>query len=209
MRSLLEHRPKAHVPTPVLRPTGVAAAKLPCKPGTSRHVLDELRADLVDVPLEPTAMRQALDPHTWVPNLRVVDLERVRLTDPAPIEENLDAIRAHVDQAPFVKHEDALAMALASIVAMLDETPKPLDVAYAFGRAKYESYRLAKHAESGGYQWRDIDGIYGLIEAEQFIQHTLYDWAKDMAAVPTSESSEPDPTDIALRVAELLAEAGL
>lgn len=57
---------------PVMRPTGVPAVKLGCRPGTSRTVLDELRADdkawlplstggLRVVPLKPSAVVDPLE----------------------------------------------------------------------------------------------------------------------------------------------------
>lgn len=50
MRTLLHHPHRSEVAVPVaVRPTGVAATKLGCVPGTSRRVLDELRADLAIV----------------------------------------------------------------------------------------------------------------------------------------------------------------
>lgn len=123
--SLPRHHTKHHpaeasipVAKPQQRPTGVPAAKLGCAPGTSRRVLDELRAD--DRPITPTAIRRAFDSRTWVPSLRSV-----------PLIDDVDTVVADIlasfDAVPFVRHEAAFVLVLAPLAAMLDQATPVTD----------------------------------------------------------------------------------
>ncbi len=67
-------------------------------------------------PVAPDAMRKAFDSRTWLP--ASIGLCPVPLVG---IDEQVDEILATVAAAPFVRHEDALAMVLAPLAEMLAE----------------------------------------------------------------------------------------
>ena len=101
---------------PALRPTGVDPVPLPCKPGTSRAVLDQLRAeDHADAPISPTAIRHAHDSRTWVPSLRSIP---VLVGD---IDTVLADIHNVLTQAPALRHEEPIAELLSRITTMLGQ----------------------------------------------------------------------------------------
>lgn len=89
--------------------------------GADQLVHDAIPAVLAELAAEPLLPPAAIgDTHvnygTWLPTsvgLRLVPL--------VSIDENLAAIRAYIDQAPALRHEDAVAAALATIAEQLAE----------------------------------------------------------------------------------------
>lgn len=80
-----------HDETPVVRPRAVEAAPLPCKPGTSRAVLDELLAEAAE-PTPAEQIRRALTAAT-------AGLAAL-LNEPAP-RTDWAAVLATIDMVPL------------------------------------------------------------------------------------------------------------
>ena len=91
----------------------VEAAPLACKPGTSRRVLDELRAD--DQPVAPTALRHAFDAHTWLP--ASIGLRQVPLRS---IADNVSVIRLLLRNHPCPTLDAPLMAAFDLLATLLD-----------------------------------------------------------------------------------------
>ena len=116
-RQQLKHHPDQAV-IPAEKPRGVEPRRLPCAPGTSRHVLDELRAETAPVP--PTALRQAFDrpAPTWLPaiGLRPVPLASVVRDDIATTAAALAQLHAAAEYVPL-----PIRLRIAAIVEQLAE----------------------------------------------------------------------------------------
>lgn len=101
------HRSDRNQPATVATVVAAATKQARVKPALpARHLAGVRRTD--DTPLD---FSDLLDDPKTCPDWAV----------PPTIEENIAAILAAVAAAPFTRHEDALTMALAPIVTLLDE----------------------------------------------------------------------------------------